>query len=267
VIEVRRSKWDRTRTVQPVGPQPVGLPAGLASNPAYSRVIHDLDKLRPIVEYKMQPQTYVREVAPRIAHLLYLALGNDDAAAFACAAAHIQKFGLEPSIFRSVLEGRAPPHLDPPDASSSTAEPQFRDGVTAQLAYRAPVQLTPRLAELFEGQAQAVAVVTHNGPVPPGPHRHLSPPSPQPTLAAHSPRQQATAGLRSSHPGLFPLLAGERSYHVNRYCCVDPQRLGAAIGPQETAAALGLNGTDGPRFFQNLSQTLVSLQDRWVCQA
>jgi len=134
VVEARRSKWDQTRPAQPVG-----LPAELASNPAYSRVISDLDKLRPIVEYKMQPKMYVKQVAPRIAHLLHLALDNDDAAAFACAASHIQKFGLKPSSFRSVLEGRTLPVQS--DASSSAVELRFRDGVTAAHAHRAPPQV------------------------------------------------------------------------------------------------------------------------------
>jgi hypothetical protein len=57
VLETRRSKWDKARPAQPVG-----LPAELASNPVYSRLISDLDKLRPVVEYKLRPQMFVKQV-------------------------------------------------------------------------------------------------------------------------------------------------------------------------------------------------------------
>jgi hypothetical protein len=111
------------------------------------------------------------QVAPRIAHLLHLSLANDDAAAFACAAAHIQKFGLKPSSFRPVLEGRPPPNLIRPEAASSSSSSSpanekpftFTHGVSAALAHRAPPQLPPHMAELFEGEAQAIAVVLQNG--------------------------------------------------------------------------------------------------------
>jgi hypothetical protein len=108
------------------------------------------------------------QVAPRFAHLLHLSLVNDDAAAFACAASHIQKFGLKPSTFRGVLEGRAPPNPVRPEAASSSSSPDeapftFTDGVSAAHAHRAPPQLPPHLAEMFEEEAQAIAVVLQNG--------------------------------------------------------------------------------------------------------
>jgi hypothetical protein len=57
-------------------------------------------------------------------------------------------------------------------------------------------------------------------------------------------------------------LAGERSFHVNKHCCVDPERLRAAVGPHETAAVIGLTGSDGQRFFQQLSSNMLRLQEK-----
>jgi hypothetical protein len=59
VVEARRSKWDNKARPTPLA----GLPAELASNPEYSRLIAELDKLRPIVEYEMKLHMYEKQVS------------------------------------------------------------------------------------------------------------------------------------------------------------------------------------------------------------
>jgi hypothetical protein len=58
------------------------------------------------------------------------------------------------------------------------------------------------------------------------------------------------------------LLAGERSFHVNQHCRVDPERLRTAVGPYETTAVIGLSHGDAQRFFQRISDSLKKLQEK-----
>ena len=163
VVEKRRSKWDRSRSVRPQG-----TPVEILTNPVYDRVLADLDKLRPIVDTQLMPHLYEKQVGPCIAHFFQLAIENDDAAAFACAASQIQKFRLRPSSFLDVIAScrRVRPQIDVANThlNISTSQPyRANNGVHAQRTLCAPPDLPLHLAGHFAGDLQAMAMISRDG--------------------------------------------------------------------------------------------------------
>eukprot|EP00967_Tisochrysis_lutea_P109077 scaffold169413_cov27-Tisochrysis_lutea.AAC.2 len=66
---------------------------------------------------------------------------------------------------------------------------------------------------------------------------------------------------RTASPSLL-LRKGIRRFYLNQYCNVDVERLGSAVGPQETGMALGLTGNDALRLFDRIASNGARLMQK-----